>query len=80
MQGLDDCTGVPDGIDGVLITGASASTRACFVREISGEGFATVTEETLSTREGWLAPSGVEGARGAFCSWEEFWFVLSLIT
>ena len=69
MQGLDGSTGEPDGVDGVLITGASASTRACFVREIGEEEFATVTEEMLNTGEGWLAPSGLEGAEEAFCSW-----------
>ena len=84
MPGLDESTGEPDGVDGVLITGV-ASTIPCFVGEIElsregEEGFATIT---FSTGEGWLAPSGLERAREAFCFWAEeglLWFVLSLST
>ena len=51
MRRLDESTGEPDGVDGVLITGG-ASTSACFVREEElregDEGFATEIEEMLS--------------------------------
>ena len=70
MLGPDESACEPDRVDGVLITGVASAT-VCFAGEIEllregEEGFATITGEVFSTWEGWLAPSGLEGAREVF--------------